>query len=250
MARDNWQRDELLIAFSLYCEIPFSQISARNPKIIRVAEIIGRSANALSMKLGNFARLDPSLQSRGVGGLSYGGRGEVEIWEEFNERPEPLAIESEEARKQILPVSELVIPELPEGPTDSIRSVRVRMVQTFFRRTVLSGYNFNCSFCGLGIAEMLVASHIIPWSVNIELRADPRNGLALCAFHDRAFDRGILSVDENQHILVSDAISIPSNNDLARVGLLELMNNPIKLADRFQADPKYFAYHRANIFKQ
>jgi predicted restriction endonuclease len=124
------------------------------------------------------------------------------------------------------------------------------MVQSFFRRTVLSGYNFHCCFCGLSIAEILIASHIIPWSINVELRADPRNGMALCAFHDKAFDRGILSVDEKQCILVSDAISIPFDNQLARVGLLDLADKPIKLADRFQADPYALAYHRTNIFKQ
>jgi len=249
MARNNWQREELLIAFSLYCEIPFAQISARNPKIIRAAEIIGRSPGALSMKLGNFGRLDPALQSRGVTGLSHGGRGEIDVWNEFNEKPEPLAIESEEARKKILSVPEQLDPELPEGPTDALRSVRVRMVQSFFRRTVLSGYNFTCCFCGLSISEMLIASHIIPWSVSVELRADPRNGIALCAFHDKAFDRGILSVDEAQRILVSGVISIPSDNQLARVGLLELANKPIKLADRFQADTTALSYHRTNIFK-
>jgi hypothetical protein len=98
MARNNWQREELLIAFNLYCEIPFPQISSRNPKIVRVAEIIGRSPSALSMKLGNFARLDPALQSRGVKGLSHGGMSEIEIWNEFNQKPELLAVESEEIR--------------------------------------------------------------------------------------------------------------------------------------------------------
>ncbi|MDP4200218.1 MAG: HNH endonuclease [Bacteroidota bacterium] len=202
------------------------------------------------MKLGNFARLDPALQSRGVGGLSHGGKGEVEIWEEFSERPEPLAIESEEARKKILSIEEPTIPELPEGPTDTLRSVHVRMVQAFFRRTVLSGYNFSCCFCGLGMSDMLVASHIIPWSVSVELRADPRNGIALCAFHDRAFDRGILGVDETRHIIVSSIVAIPSDNQLAQVGLLALADQPIKPADRFQADPESFAFHRNNIFKQ
>jgi predicted restriction endonuclease len=39
---------------------------------------------------------------------------------------------------------------------------------------------------------MLNASHIIPWSIDEKRRADPGNGLALCAFHDRAFERGII----------------------------------------------------------
>ena len=55
-----WTRNELIIAFNLYCKIPFGQIDARNPVIIALAEVLGRTPGSLSWKLANFARLDPA----------------------------------------------------------------------------------------------------------------------------------------------------------------------------------------------
>lgn len=55
-------RDELIIAFNLYCKLPFGRIHMRNPLILELAGAIGRSPSAVLWKLANFARLDPSLR--------------------------------------------------------------------------------------------------------------------------------------------------------------------------------------------
>lgn len=249
MARINWSRDELLVAFALYCRIPFAKIVASNPQIIETAKLLGRSSDALSMKLSNFARLDPALQARGIRGLSHGGKGEVELWQEFSLDTERLAFESEIALRKVVAPTELESIVLPNGPTDREGFVRIRLVQSFFRHSVLSSYAYSCSFCGLEIREMLVASHIIPWTTSVDRRADPRNGICLCSFHDRAFDRGILGVSSNLEIIVSERVSNMAANEMARVALIELSGRPIRLADRFQADEVALSYHRLNILK-
>ncbi len=40
MARENWNREELIVAFNLYCKIPFGRITSKNPEIINLANII------------------------------------------------------------------------------------------------------------------------------------------------------------------------------------------------------------------
>src|SRR5438067_1595728 len=95
MSRKTWQRDELILAFNLYCKTPFGKIHIRNPEIISLAKLLGRSPSALSWKLANFARLDPSLQQRQIIGAPHGGKGEIEVWNEFNSNWESLAFESE-----------------------------------------------------------------------------------------------------------------------------------------------------------
>ena len=67
--RINWSRDQLLIAFNLYCQMPFGKMHSRNPEIIKCAEIIGRTPSALAMKLVNIASLDPAITSTGRSGL-------------------------------------------------------------------------------------------------------------------------------------------------------------------------------------
>ena len=91
----HWSRDEHVLAFNLYCKIPFGTIHMGNPKIIELADLLHRSAGAVSYKLANFARLDPTLQSRGIRGLAHGAKGEEEVWQEFATNGEKLAYESE-----------------------------------------------------------------------------------------------------------------------------------------------------------
>ncbi|PPE59878.1 restriction endonuclease [Pectobacterium brasiliense] len=69
-ATNHWTRDQLLIAFTLYSQIPFSKFDKQNKTIIRYAELINRTPSALAMKLSNFASLDPIIIDSGRKGLS------------------------------------------------------------------------------------------------------------------------------------------------------------------------------------
>lgn len=51
-------------------------------------------------------------------------------------------------------------------------------------------YSGLCAVTGLGIRDLLVASHIIPWNAAEQHRLDPQNGIALNDLHDKAFDPG------------------------------------------------------------
>ena len=81
--------------------------------------------------------------------------------------------------------------------TEAQRLQNVRLGQAFFRATILASYQGQCCICRLPCKMLLVSSHIIPWAARPEFRLDPRNGLCLCAMHDKAFDRGLLAVDSS-----------------------------------------------------
>src|SRR5271154_7486311 len=101
MRKRGWTREELIVAFNLYCKIPFGRIHMRNPLIIELAKAIGRTPSALSWKLANLARLDPALQKRNIAGARHGARAEVEIWKEFSNDWNRLAFESERLLDQM-----------------------------------------------------------------------------------------------------------------------------------------------------
>ena len=233
--------------------MPFGQIRHQNPVIVQLAQSIGRTPSAVSMKMGNFARLDPAHQRRNVGGLAHGGKKDGEVWEEFHANWEALALESQLALQRLgLGAGRYEEPEAPELPTDkpseATRKVKVRLVQKFFRESVLSSYDFACTICDLRLKKMLNASHIIPWSQDPARRADPCNGLSLCAFHDRAFDRGLITIDEHLKVNVSEQAKAEDPPKFHDVGLIEIENRPIKLPERFHPAPDALAYHRENIF--
>ena len=216
----NWSHGELILAFNLYCQIPFGTIHMRNPRIIELAQLMGRSAGSVSYKLANFSRLDPALQERGIRGLSGGSKDEVAIWTEFAKDPERLAYESERLLaaclgKPVEEVAEIAMDDVPTDMTGDEREavVKVRVNQGFFRKRILSAYNFQCCVTGLAVPELLVASHIVPWAEDPQNRLNPRNGLCLNALHDRAFDRGMMWVDDSFTVRFSPKLKPNSKAD-------------------------------------
>src|SRR5512133_1156675 len=120
MTRKNWTRDELILAFNLYCKTPFGKIHIHNPEIIALANILGRTPSAVSWKLANIASLDPSLKKRNIAGASHGSKMDAEVWNEFNGNWERLAFESEKLLAQkigrpVEDVSEVDLLDLPRA---------------------------------------------------------------------------------------------------------------------------------------
>ncbi len=185
MAND-WQEDELLLTLHLYCRTPFGKLHKTNPDIIQLANTIGRSPSAVALKAVNFASLDPSIHQKGMSNTSKADRA---LWNAFMQNSTDIAekaealYESRIANQQpVPPVYEIKEPKFPTGETETIREIKARRVQNFFRRTVLQSYNNRCAISGLAIPQLLVASHIIPWSEDVSRRADPTNGIVLiCA---------------------------------------------------------------------
>jgi len=92
---NNWTREEHVLAFNLYCKIPFTKINANYAPVKELALLIGRTNGSVAMKLANFARLDPALKARNISGLTQGAKGEEVVWKEFNSDWNKLAWESE-----------------------------------------------------------------------------------------------------------------------------------------------------------
>src|SRR5665213_2388947 len=161
MERHNkdWTREEHILAFNLYCKIPFGSIHMNNPRIIELARILGRKVGSVSLKLSNFARLDPALQARGIRGMKHGAKGEVEVWREFAAQPETLAFESERLLaerlgKPIEQVADLETEGLPRAGIEREATVRIRVNQKFFRDRILSAFNFRCCVTGLSLIHI------------------------------------------------------------------------------------------------
>ena len=102
--------------------------------------------------------------------------------------------------------------------------------------------------CAINLTSLLNASHIVPWSIESKRRADPTNGVALCALHDRAFDRGLVSLDNNFKIMTSASLRTKGHSETHRIALLEIEGKELTLPHRFHPDLEALAYHRNNIF--
>jgi len=222
----------------------------RNPKIIELAKTLGRTTGSVAYKLVNFARLDPKLQVRGIKGMQHGAKGEIEIWREFDDDPEALAFESERmvamfTGQKLEEIAEIDERELPMEGLERERMVRVRVNQHFFRAAVLAAYDYKCCITGMAVPELLVASHIVPWAKDPKQRMNPRNGLCLNALHDRAFDRGLMSFDQDERLCFSKTFKIhESFRNEGLSWLLKFEGTQILLPKKFKPDRELLAQHR------
>ncbi len=253
-----WSHDELLCALRLYCRTPFGKLHQHNPDIVELATMLGRTPSALAMKTCNFASLDPTHQSRNVAGLGNFSSADRDLFAAFAVDSESIAAEAEDvyarlARGPGLPsafkVAAPAAPAAPAGPTEVSRTVQTRRVQSFFRAAVMASYENTCALSGIALGQLLNASHIIPWSVEPSKRADPRNGIALNVLYDRAFDRGLITFDENLCVVVSDLLRTNDPPLLQRQALLDIEGAPLRQPHRFAPDRGALKYHRACVFQ-
>ena len=253
MATTRWTKEQLKLAFYLYCQLPFGRLHSRNPEIIKLAKLIGRTPDALAMKLVNFASLDPAITSTGRKGLKGASNLDREVWEEFHANWEKLAVECEMLRRNLDHVTptedesdEQLIPEDYTGETKKVITEQ-RIKQSFFRRAVLSSYRGRCCMSGLSEPRLLVASHIVPWSKDKANRLNPSNGLCLSAIHDRAFDKGLITLTDDFKIVVSKELKRKKEPFVMEV-LLPLDGRTIEPPERFAPQVEFIAWHRKELF--
>lgn len=120
-----------------------------------------------------------------------------------------------------------------------------------FKRLVPRLYQQQCSFTGMSLSSLykhnfIDACHIVPFSHSYNDKVS--NGIALCPNMHRAFDRGLLSIDENYQILVSEQLT----EDIAHpYALTRLKGRQILLPQERNHYPvqEALAWHREQVFK-
>lgn len=253
-----WTREQVLIALNLYCQLPFGKLHRGNPLIITTAKLIGRTPDALAMKLTNLASLDPQITESGRKGLPGCSNLDREIWAEFQENPDTVGYESQllvdQLAQQNHDIEDLSSESVPDAllanffSGNATATVQIRIKQSFFRKAVLSSYENRCCMTGLSDPRLLIASHIVPWSQDEHNRLNPGNGLCLSALHDKAYDRGLLTVTPDFIVRVSPQLKACEASPFAREYLLGLEGTSIQLPKKFAPVCEFLEYHSSTIF--
>ncbi|MGH8272677.1 MAG: HNH endonuclease [Gammaproteobacteria bacterium] len=249
----NWTNEQLKLAFNFYCQTPFGKLHSRNPQIIELAGLIGRTPNALAMKLVNFASLDPSITNTGRKGLSGASSRDREVWDEFHADWERLTVECAELNQYLLRQHGMSSPSLDYDPDnfalddytgDTRRVIRnARVKQEFFRSAVLASYRGRCCISGVSDQRFLIASHIVPWKDDKKNRLNPSNGLCLSAIHDKAFDNHLFSLTDDSRVVLSESIK-SSKAPFIRKIFWSTEDKQIELPERFSPGLAFVRKHR------
>lgn len=253
--KSGWSRAQLLVAFYLYCRMPFGKMHRGNPEIIRLSAAIGRTPSALAMKLTNIASLDPAITGTGRKGLAGASAADRAMWGEMQANWENFAIESQATVSQLVDTDVGLDVENEDSAEEfvcyegvnRVVSTTVRVGQSFFRSAVLSAYHYRCCITGIAIPKLLVASHIVPWRADTSNRLNPRNGLCLSMLHDKAFDIGIICLTDDLTVCVSKRYA-SETDPFFRDALLAYDGKSINVPEKFRPNPDFLAYHRKHIF--
>ena len=234
---NKWTREETLVAFNVYCKIPFKDSHSTHPMIVEYAKIIGRSPSALNMKIGNLGRLDPKLKERGIVGLSHGAKLEEDVWNEFYANPDKLAYESEclvakFSKRNIEDTVSVDIENLPQGK-ERFSVVKQRVNQSFFRSAVMCAYNSKCCISGVGSPELVEACHIVGWIEDTRNRSNPENGLCMNAFFHKSYDNFLIGITPDYDIIISDELLGKTAKGTFRDYLVKLQSQKLILPSRF-----------------
>lgn len=118
--------------------------------------------------------------------------------------------------------------------------INARVNQGRFRDLLLERYN-RCCLCGIESPALLIASHIKPWvESEPKEKLDVDNGFLMCPNHDRLFDKGYITFDDDGKIIISEAFT---ENDRVFIKVDSRMN--IELTE---SNKKYLKFHREKVF--
>ena len=149
--------------------------------------------------------------------------------------------EFETIKKEENEIQEFINEHNLEG-IDKVVLAKSRINQGVFRERLIRRYK-KCCLCGADNVELLISSHIKPWSESSSTeRTDVNNGLLLCPNHDRLFDKGYISFDANGQILISTLL-----DEHNRIFMNVNTDMSIDMSDQTKS---YMEYHRLHCFKE
>ncbi len=123
--------------------------------------------------------------------------------------------------------------------------INVRVNQGKFRDSLLKRYHNKCCLCGVKIPKILIASHIKPWAESkTEEKADVDNGFLMCPNHDKLFDKGYITFEDDGTIRISKGLT---ENEMTFLNVNSKMHIEPTLT---KGNKKYLKFHRKDIFNK
>lgn len=227
-----WTRNETILVLALYYQVPESLWHPDNPVILSLARKIARPGQDIVRKLQALRAVEKGDEQARKQETTL----DATVWHEFASAHWQLAQDAD---------------QLLHAGTNRTAEVTVRVGQAFFRNAVLCNYHARCCMTGIAVPTLLVASHIKPWTQSDDAteKANPQNGLCLNALHDKAFDQGLITVDDQYRIVISNQLKqYPQLDETTKNWLCKDEGKEIYLPERGKPGRIFLEYHRDAIF--
>ncbi len=222
---------EKATVYSNLKEVPLSVKENRNVNKIEQYNILAKKAVLIPQK-----ERDEKIKRWGESSF-----GQSNVWYGNYEANRRVKKYIDEYNKEI----EQELNEIENGIDENIGResevlVKHRLNQSEFRESMLKKYK-KCCLCNMPNKELLIASHIKPWSKsNQSEKMDTCNGFLFCPNHDKLFDLGFISFGDDGKVLVSPRLS---QDDRTLLNIFDDMEMKLDKGNSY-----FLKYHRDNIF--
>lgn len=127
--------------------------------------------------------------------------------------------------------------------TEVERLVKQRVGQNIFRNCLIEYWEGKCAVTKVSQTDLLVASHIKPWSdASDEDRLNTFNGFLLAANYDSVFDKGYITFSDEGLIKISSQIG---SSVLIELGI----DKNAKVSNLDSRHLPFLVWHRERVFK-
>jgi len=114
--------------------------------------------------------------------------------------------------------------------------VTSRVGQGAYRKRIIHRWEYKCAVTNFNKLDILIASHIVPWSKATDHeRLDVNNGLLLSPTYDALFDKHLITFDQKGKIQLSDQIEKSAYQKIGVTGreqILDLSNYNVQYLER------------------
>ncbi|MDB1262828.1 HNH endonuclease [Bifidobacterium bifidum] len=258
-----------MMAFALYIVLEPRECDDKGLDVQRLASFLHRTPSSVALKIWNIAAYDANRKACGRVGMKHGSKLDSQVWQWYAEDPDAFMEQCLDVLRRALlqanasnftpaplapdrhspleTATALLIDE--HAPTKEERPITMlqRVNQSYFRNSLLQNYHGTCCITGMQIPKLLIASHIKPWKASTpNEKTAASNGLLLNAFHDRAFDQGLISIDDDYRIMVNhDKVR---HSDISDRWLYDFDGHEISLPAISQPSHEFIEYHHKHIF--
>ena len=160
----------------------------------------------------------------------------LEVLHAFGESKQDFNV-LEKVTEQHLEINEEILNKVSKSRQVVVQTVSKKLRDNSFKSRILTAYNAKCAFSGMQL-KLVEAAHIIPVSFD-NSTDETSNGIALSALYHRAFDRGLVTINEKYQILINDnevkklkAAKLDSGFDKFEKNLLPMIHVPPAVNDR------------------
>ena len=131
----------------------------------------------------------------------------------------------------------------------AFHTLRQRLHQAAFRERVLAAYGYRCALSGLPEPRLIDAAHIVPDGDELLGQPDVRNGICMSKLHHAAYDTGLIGIDPDLQIHVSERLLAVRDGPMLEFGIKALAGRQVRLPDAaFAAPDRDRLAHRFELF--